>query len=233
MPKINNQEVYNFYFNKNYSRFLEISKNITRRYKNNTILRDNLLHDVYLSIYNRLDKHYEMLQTELDFIKYTTKYLKQFFIWQRNLKQINRKDNSLFTYEGTYTETQNQIGSHKNKNYEILDIETIGNGITDNKAEKLIYLQAENTDDITKLFLEDLISNDIDIEKGLMVNKIKHVAKSLSLDEYQIFDMYYLQELNCLEIYNELKRTNTNYMSYLKIRTKQKEVRKKIIEKLK
>lgn len=228
-------ELLNDYFSKHYQYLLSIAKQITYRHVkcNRNEFKHNLLHEVYLSMASRISKHSkhsEFLKSETDFKKYTTHYLKQFFVWQRNLRFINKKDNALFTYEQPYDDAIVHVGLSRDRNDEIVDKP---NELTDEKAEQLIYLNAENTDDITKMFLTDLILNDIDIEKGMMVNKIKSVAKTLDLIEYQIFDMYFLQELSCLDIYNELKSTNKNYMSYLSIRKKQKEVKQKIIDKLK
>jgi hypothetical protein len=201
-----------------YLYLLNVSANITSRQRS-TDQKYNLLHEVILSLYGRLNDHCEYLSSDTDFKKYTTKYLKQFYTWSKNIKHNTKKDNALFTFQPTSEE----LATH---NFYIDEM-------SDNNIEALIYLEAENVNKQTKMFLKDLLSNDIPIDKGLMVNKIKHAASTLSLSDRQIFDMYYLQDLNCLDIYLELKRTNTKPIGYHSILKRQKSVKQQIIDLLK
>lgn len=226
-----NKQLLDQLITKHYQYLLGVAINITRR-SNKTDLEYNLLHEVVITLYKRLDEHNEFLKTDLDFKKYVTKCLKQFFDWQKNMRHYNKKDNALFSWEPYECNMVNQAEREGN-NYHDGDVRylTPKNEI-DNKAEELIYLNAENTNHITKLFLEDMLLNDIPIEKGLMVNKIKDVAKTLDLLEYQIFDMYYLQELSCLEIHAEMNKHKKRSMGYHYILNLQKQVKQKIIDKL-
>lgn len=199
---------------KHYDYLLDVAGNITQRNRK-VDQKYNLLHEVFIILYDRIDKHNTYLNSDLDFRRYVTKFLKQFYVWQRNLAHINRKDNSIFSWQPSADEIDPKA----------LYIEEIPEDTT----EDLIYLEAENTNDITKLFLRDMILNDHSIENGLQVNKIKLAATKLDLLEIQIFDMFYMQELSCIDIYNELKRTNDRPIGYHTILRIQKEVRQKII----
>jgi hypothetical protein len=204
----------------NYQYLLQVSNNITTRQRN-VDQKYNLLHEVILQLYDKIDRQNEFLKSKDDFRAYVTKYLKQFYTFQKNTKYTRKKDNNLFTYEPSFEDDNNQSKFYLEEK-------------CDTKVEDIIYIEAENTNDITKLFLKDLILNDISIDVAMMVNKIKSVAKNvLTFEENLVFDLYYIQEFNCLEIYNELKRTNKKTMAYLKILKIQKRVKTKIKENLK
>lgn len=220
---MSNKEKLDEYLKTNYDYLLNVAHNITSRQRK-CDQKYNLLHEVILNMYDRLENHYDFLNSDLDFKRYTAKYLKQYYIWERNKKHTRKKDNHIFTYQPSYDELNTS-------NFYLEELSDTNDSI-DNITEQLIYLNAENTNEVTKLFLTDMLSNGIPIEKGMMVNRIKDVAKSLDLMEYQIFDMYYLQELNCLEIFKEMRQHNPQSMSYLNLLAKQKEVKQKIINKL-
>lgn len=204
-------------FSSNYNHLLSVSTNITSRNKK-VDQKFNLLHEVYVSVYNRLDNHYVFLKSETDFVKYFTRYLKQYYEWSKQVKHRDKKDNTLFTYQPTEDEV---------KLSDFYDQ-------VDDKAEQIVYIEAENTNTITKLFLKDMLLNDIPLDKGFLVNKIKDVAKNfLDAIDYQIFDLYYLQEMNCREIYTEFKKENDQCLGYKDILARHKTVKNKIIENLK
>lgn len=206
--------------NKNYQYLLTVSNNITRRQKK-VDQKYNLLHEVIIQLYDKIESSNEYLKSDADFLAYTTKYLKQFYQFKKNARYNRKKDNVLFTYEPSYEDDTNESKFYLEKE-------------VDDKAEELIYLEAENTSYITKIFLKDLVLNDISINTGMMVNKIKEVAKQvLTFEEKLIFEYYYINELNCLQIYNELKRTNKKTMAYLKILKLQKRAKQKIVDNLK
>ena len=207
------------YVNSHYDYLLGVSSNITARNRFGD-QNQNLLHEVLLLMYEKVKLKNEYLDNDDTFKKYTTTYLKQYFTWTKFNKHNQRKDNNIFTYRPSP---------------EDVDISNFYlEEIADDNSERLIYIEAENVNDITKLFLKDLEANHINIEQGLMVNKIKDVAKQI-LDpaEYNLFDLYYLQEMDCLAIYKELKRTNNKPMAYLNILKKQKQIRKKLQDNLK
>ena len=215
----NHKQKLDTYVTNHYDYLLQVSTNITSRNRSGD-QKHNLLHEVLLMMYEKVKDKNEYLKSEDDFKRYATTYLKQYFTWMKNNKHNFKKDNNIFTYQPSYEDINVS-------NFYIEELE-------DNNAEKLIYIEAENVNDVTKLFLKDLQSNHISIDKGLMVNKIKDVAKQiLDLAEYNLFDLYYLQEMDCLSIYKELKRTNNKPMAYLNILKKQKQIRKKIQENLK
>lgn len=211
------------YINKNYSRLLQVSHNIvmshTPLYKiKQTDNRDyTLLHEVFTQIYEKLLIKNSFLNSEDEFVRYVTTYLKNFHTFMKNRRYNNKKDNCLFTYYPTWDESGGN--------------EVRENCYPDNSHE-MIYIDSENIDDITKLFLKDLASNGITVEKGLLVNKIKDIGKSFHGVEREMFDLYFMQDLSCRRIYNELRRTNMKTMTYRDLLALQKNVKNKIINKL-
>lgn len=215
---MSNKNLLDKYVGLHYDRLLEVSHNITRRFHKNGDNKHNLLHEVLLVLYEKIDEKNEFLKSDVDFIKYATATLKHYFNYMKNKKHDRKKDNCLFTFAPAYDEVAVDEFYHENRE--------------DLNADQMIYIDAENVDDATKLFLKDMKLNDIPIEKGIMVNRIKEIGLSLFGEEREVFDLYYLQEIDCLRIYNELKRTNTTSPTYARILSIQKEVRRKIISQL-
>lgn len=204
--------------NQHYTTLLSLSSIVTRRSVNKRELRHNLLHDVLVKMYETVETSNKYLSTEEDFLRYAKGMMNRQFTWARNKKHGRKKDNSLFTYQQSSDECNVSALYQEN--------------ITDKSHEQL-YIDCENVDDMTKLFLKDMLLNDIPVEKGIMVNRILDIGNTLEGVEREIFELYFVQEINCLEIYKELKRTNTEHMSYAKILSIQKDIKRKIIEHLK
>lgn len=212
---------------KHYDYFLDISNNITRRLKKD---KYDLLHEVFASLYTKLETSNEYLKSDTDFRKYVNRCLGQLFHWKKNERYAHQKDNNLFTWQPYNCPID--LGDKTFTGELDRDDFDLKPEYVDRQSEQLIYLNAENTNQITKLFLEDMFLNDIPIEKGLMVNKIKDAAKTLDLLEYQIFDMYYLQELSCADIHKEMNKHKKRTMGYHYILNLKKQVQKKIINQL-
>ena len=70
------KEQLDLHINNNYDYLLKIASNITQRQKK-ADQKYNLLHEVFISLYDRIEKHNEYVKSDLDFKRYVTKYLKQ------------------------------------------------------------------------------------------------------------------------------------------------------------
>ncbi len=189
---------------KNYIHLKTIAGNIAGRCANKRDVAHNLLHDIIAKMYEELEEKNTHLSSEQDFLRFTVKSMHQYYNREKSRKYRRRKDNLLFTWHPRYDELD------KNTTIYV-------DNITDNRAEEKVYIQSEDVDDLTKLFLMDLVINEIPTEKFTGV-------------EREIFDLFYLQQIDCKRIFTELRRTNNKSMSYENIREIQKRVKQKIID---
>ena len=208
-----NKEKLDSYLMNNYNKLLKVSYNVTNRL--NGRIKYDLLHEIIISMYERLDRHNEYLKSNDDFVRYSTNYIKQFYEWQKSTRFNCKKDNKLFTY------IPNEDELNINNYYYI----------TDTNSEQLIYINSENTNIITKLFLKDMLLNDIQIDRAIMVNNIISASKQLNEFEKEIFDLYFLQDMNCRKIYGLIK--DIKPVTYQNILDLKNLVHTKILDKLK
>ena len=197
---------------RNHSRLLAVASNITK----NRDKGNNLLHEVVIGLHDKLSTNSAYMETDTDFVKYVTKYIKNTDTWARNNTYNFRKDTTLYTY------------CPPHDSVDISDWYT--EEAEDDSAEALIYIDAENTSDVTKMFLKDMLSNNIPIEKGLMVNKIHDAVKRLDMQEREMFYLFYIRELTCLDIHKHLNNLSQTPIGYHRLLALQKQVRKKILE---
>lgn len=215
----------------NYDYLLSTASNITRKIGSGTDLKYNLLHSVIEIIYNKIETHNTFLSDTDSFRKYLNKFMKQHFVWEYQRSKDDRlknKDNELFTNRANF------VDINCNANWDIEQSEYLDNILSDEKEHDLIILQAENVNDITKLYLKDLLVNDIPIERGLMYSSILNTIKELTPVEQELFNLHFVQELSVAQIYNQLKsKTDKRPIGYNTLRQMVKELRIKIIELIK
>ncbi len=241
---MDNKQRLDYLINKNYKHLFDVATNITKRHGTDSTLKYNLFHECYVLWATNIEVSNFYLETDLDFIRYCTKFLKQFYTWKKKDVIRKRRDNALFTFRAN--QTPEQIKKNTNIPDELKHNEYRAVIIQDETAQENIYLQSESINEITKLFLYDLISNDISIERGMIIHKMANHLKSVAKDiltefEYDIFDLYFLQEMDCLEISKLYKMENTTFKelmtkrkhitpTYQKILTTQKIVKQKILD---
>ena len=199
----------------NHDRLVRIAINITK----NKDKAHSLLHEVVLSMHDKIDTSSEYLSSETDFMKYATRHLKNTDMWQKNNAFNFRKDTNLYTYRPSHEDV------------DIHDLYT--EEAEDETAEQLVYIDAENTSDVTKLFLKDMLSNSIPVEKGLYVNRIRDAVMKLDIEEREMFELFYVRELTCLDIHKHLNNLSPTPIGYHRLLALQKQVRKKILEMIK
>ena len=137
------------------------------------------------------------------------------------------------------TQTDNDLFSFRVSDTILVHSDIEGNKIIEKESpdevgHELIYLQCENVNDITKLYLKDLIINDISIERGLMYSYVMNTIKLLTPVEQELFNLYFEQELTVKKIYNIIKpKLDKDPITYKMLLQMVKDLRIKIIELLK
>ena len=187
----------------NYDYLLNISKSITKRYKSREPdMCYNLLHTCISMVYNNIDNSNQFLSDTDSFRKYLTKYIKNTFEWNKQKCYDRQKDNDIFTFHSIENDNEASSGIDNSESFKNQKNELAG----DINTEQLIMLHAENVDDITKLYLTDLLVNDIPISRGLDYQKILDLAKSLDPLTYQLFYLVYMEGMKVKAIQRELNK---------------------------
>lgn len=198
------------YINKHYSQLLTVCDHITQRKKyHNDNLKFELFNEVIIKIYSNLETSNSFLNTEIEFIKYFTKFSHQFYRWERDRCQTAKKDNSLFSYK-----VQSESFNYKTS-------------LNNNTVEK-IYIDAENTDADTKNYLHELINNDIDYKRGLNYIRLQNIVKHFDLVEKQLYQLFIIENRDVLEVYNIINTKIPDCIPYHRLLRMKKSLIKKI-----
>ena len=220
----------------NYDYLLTISKNITKRYKNmDKDIAYTLLHSCIETVYNTIDTSNEFLSDTISFRKYLTRYIKNSFEWKKQKCYSRKTDNDIFTYNDLHLVDNNdkdESSNYKNDKFNTYN-QYVDALTSDPLTEQLIMLNAENVDDITKLYLKDLIVNDIPINRGLQYQSILDIAKSLDPLTYELFYLVYMEGKKVSAIHRELnKKLLNDPIEYKVLLQLVKEMKIKINEKM-
>lgn len=195
----------------NYNYLLKIADNISKRSQFKEIdMKYTLLHTCIEKIYTNLDTINTFLTDTDSFRKYLTKFMSQHFKWQKSrcFNDINHKDNELFTFRKEVIDI--------NTNNDNVD-DYIDNIEPDEHAHELMILDAENVNEITKMYLKDLLLNDIPIDRGLKYTEIFNILKHFTPVEKELFNLYFIQELPVSKIHKVI----VSHVDYDPIRYKE------------
>lgn len=208
--------------NLHYNYLLNLSNKITQKHKSkDPDIKYTLLHECITKVYDTIETKYSFTDDDTSFKKYMNKFMNQHYHWQRSRIRDTCRDNDLFTFRDV--DFNNDDNEYEQK--EISDL---------NESNDLILLNAENVNDITKLYLKDLIVNDIPIERGLMYSRIDEIVKTFNYEEQELFNLFFIQEIKVLEVYkklrNKLKKQTIGYNDLLKKKKNLKEKIKKQLE---
>lgn len=202
---------------KHYNDLLYVSKCITKKHMYlDKDISYNLLHNSISQIYEKLDVSNKFLNSDTDFLKYVNKYMTQQYNWAHYRMKDKKKDNFIFSFDFRYKDKEgiditDKVIDEKNLN----EIE-----------EQLTTLECENIDGITKMYLKDLILNDIGIERHIKYLDVLKTAKTLQPIEYELFNLIYIEERTVRNIHRELlvkvKEDPLTYEALLKMVKKMK-----------
>lgn len=208
------------------------SGNITRKYRNqDPDIQYTLVHTVVCILSKKIEVSNSFLSDDTSFRKYMLRYMQQHVTWQFIRAHNEHKDNDMFTARlmdvvGPDFSWDQNPDWVSNEEYAL---SRLREEKEDEYVSDLIVLDSENVNDITKLYLKDLIVNDIPIDKGLMYSKIMGIVRSLSPVEQELFNLHLIQELTVMKIYRTIKsKVDYDSISYQKLLQMVKDLKSKI-----